>query len=309
MNLKYMHSTISCVVLAVTTAACGLKSVGELDDTSGTEGGETGDSSSETSGGSTVSATSNGTVSSTDTGTSISASATSLTEGESSSDVDTGNETEACPPASVCDPQEQFGEDAAYWVVDDEAFMRIDLEDITCTIAEFVDDGTTMTMTLECDEQELSQHTVVVPHNPITPLNIGQGSAIRLTYRTDPIFWINRWFSIRAMDGRFIIGGVLGSELLPAADPDLFAPVEVTLAEDVCGIDCAAIPCTHSQREAIDLALDGDDVRVYDGNSGTVGPTTQYTFVVGEAATGDDSLCDDMPPSWYAIVAYDSSEG
>lgn len=320
-----LQKILPSLALVVTTSACGLKSVGEIEETGGTDDDGTSDTDAST-GGSSMSNTGNtsvgtsvsSTVSTSDTDVSASVSATVSTSDTDVSASDTDDPTDSstdtdigCPPGmSVCDPQPQFGEEAAQFTIDDGGFAEVNLDEVSCTITEFVDDGATLAMTLECDEGELSQHTVVVPHNPITPFNIGEGSAVRFTYRTDPIFWINQWFSIRANDGRFVIGGVLGSELLHPDLTDLFAPVEVTLAEDVCGPDCVAKPCERNQREGINVVLnDAESAQILDGNLGTVGETTQYTFVVGEATSGEVVQCDDVPEAWYAIIAYDSSEG
>lgn len=301
MTTMTLHRLLLTLALVPASGACGVKSVGDLDDT----GGGSGDGSSGSAGSSDGSASATG-------NTSVATTDEPGTDSGSASDSSAGDDG-SCPPfdGSICDPQEQFGPEAAVWTFDGGAFAA-DVLDVQCNVAEFVDDDVTMTITLECDEEELSQHTVVAPHNAVTPFNLGVGTIVRLTYRADMPFWRNEWFNLRGQDGRFILGGVQSSALLPADAPDFFAPIGVTLLDDVCDIepDCDEF-CGPIRRDAIGVAVgDGELVSIYDGNTGVVGSPTTYTFVVGEAYSRvGDSGCEDVPEAWFGIIAYDSSEG
>lgn len=297
-----LHRLLCSLTLVAASTACGVKSVGDLDDTGGDSGG-----SSDSAGSSDGSASASG-------NTSVATTDEPGTTGSSSAGESSSGDDGSCPPfdGSTCDPQEQFGPEAAAWTFDGGDFQVSDILDVQCNVAEFVDDELTMTVTLECDEEELSQHTVVAPHNPVTPLNLGVGTIVRLTYRSEMPFWRNEWFNLRGQDGRFILGGVQSSTLLPADAADFFAPIGVTLRDDVCEIepDCDQF-CGPIRRDAIGVAVgDGEQVSIYDGNTGVVGTPTTYTFVVGEAYSRvGDSGCKDVPEAWFGIVAYDSSEG
>jgi hypothetical protein len=297
-----LHRLLLTLALVPAATACDVKSVGDLDDTDGDSGGGSSDSAGSSEG--SASASGNTSVATTDE---------PGTDSSSASDSSAGDDG-TCPPfdGSSCDPQEQFGAEAVTWSFDGGAFTETDLVDVQCTIADFVDDAATMTITLECAEEELAQHTIAAPHNPVTPLNLVDGITVRLTHHIDMPFWANEWFSLRGAEGQFILGGVQSSELLPADAPALFAPLEVTLQDDVCEfeVDCDEF-CGPIRRNAIAVAVDGGEpVSVYDGNSGVVGALTNYTVVVGEAASqSNESGCTDVPDAWFAIIAYDSSAG
>jgi hypothetical protein len=297
-----LHRLLLTLALVPAAGACGVKSVGDLDDTDGGSGG----GSTESAGSSDDSASASGNTSSATTDK-------PGTESSSASDSSAGDDG-TCPPfdGSSCSPQEQFGAEAVTWSFDGGTFTDADLIDVQCTIADFVDDATTMTITLECAEEELAQHTIVAPHNPVTPLNLVDGITVRLTHHIDMPFWTNEWFTLRGADGQFLLGGVQSSELLPADAPDLFAPVALTLQDDFCvfEVDCDEF-CGPVRRNAIAVAVDGGEpVSVPDGNSGVVGALTNYTVVVGEALSrSEDSGCKDVPEGWFAILVYDSSEG
>lgn len=298
MTTMTLHRLLFTLALAPAAIACGVKTVGDLDDTDGGSG----DGSSGSAGSTDGSASATGTT------------AVTTTDDPSTESGSSAGDDGSCPPfdGSVCDPQEQIGPAAAAWSFDSDAFGGLDLVDVSCNVAEFADDGATMTITLECDEQELSQHTITAPHDDVTPLNLAVGTLVRLTYHAEMPFWREEWLNVSNQAGRLILGGVQASAPLPADAPDFFAPLGVTLLDDVCEIepDCDQA-CGPIRRDAIAVALgDGEPVSIYDGNTGIVGAPTGYTVVVGDAYSqvGEPS-CTDTPAAWFEIVVYDSSEG
>lgn len=287
--------------------ACGVKSVGDLE--GGDDGSEDAGSSGDDGDDPTDSDPSNGTTPS-ETGTGDDGD--EPTDSDPSDPSSEGGSDESggeCPPqASVCDPQPVLEPEATAWSIDQNAGFQTALVDIRCVVADFVDDDTTMTIELHCDEEELASHILVLPHNPITPLNIGVDSSVQLTYHAQTPFWTDYWFTLRQLDGRLIIGAGDGHQLLPF--DDLFAPLTLAVLDDVCPQECRIDECGATERHAVEVGLDGETTRIYDANSAVVGSTTQYTVMIGEA-TGyvGDIDCTDIPPTWYRTIVYDSSEG
>lgn len=300
-------------MLATLIAGCGVKTVGDLESGSS----ESSDGSAEGNEGQTsvVSQSASDTDTATsdsgnDASASVSATVSATDPTATTTDpTDTDTDTGECPPGqgSTCDPQPELEPDDAAWIVDTESF-EVELVDVTCIVADFQDDGTTMTIELHCDEEELAAHVFVLPHNPVTPLNLGVDTSVRLSYYVQTPFWTDRWFAIHRMDGGLVIGATDASGLLPA--DDLFAPLTLAVQDDICPQECTVGECGIIRRHAIDVVAEADEITVYDGTIGVVGQTTQYTVVAGEAAgLVDVGGCTDIPGSWYRVIVYDSSEG
>jgi hypothetical protein len=299
------------MLATVLAAGCGTKTVGNLDD-----GSDSGGSSEEGTEGHTSMLTQS-TSATTDTDSasesvSTSASGTvSATVSDSGSDAtDTDTTTGECPPdgGSICDPQRML-EPAEYdWSIDDNQEFEVELVDTPCMVADFQDDGLTMTIELQCDEMELASHTIVLPHNAVTPLNIGTGSSVLLTYYAQTPFWSEYWFALRTTDGRLIIGATNASGLLPV--DDLFAPLVFDVHDDVCPAECSDDKCGATRRFALGVTLDANEMTVYDGNRDVIGDTTNYAVVVGQAAGFVDfGVCTDIPGAWFSVIVYDTTEG
>ncbi|MBC8067711.1 MAG: hypothetical protein IAG13_05200 [Deltaproteobacteria bacterium] len=289
--------------------ACGAKSVGNLD---------TGD---------------DGSGSSSDGSNSSPSSSVSTEPGsESGSDDLPGTETDpdpsdgssesggACPPVeSICEPSPVIQDEDVYWSIDgNPEAAEISLDAVPCTVADFQDDGSDMTIELQCDEEELAAHVLVVPHNSITPFNLAVGTAVELTYVAETLTTVEQvstdYFVAlhRPSDGSLILGASSGRRLEPA--PGLYSPLGVEVRDDVCPPECATPgECITLTRHAVAVGLDVDaqEITVYDGNSAIIGLTTQFTVVVGTAiGTEISGECSNSGVSAsYRLIIYDSSEG
>lgn len=302
------HRTVACG-LAFWTVACGVKSVGGLDESSSTDGG------SDTAGDLSGSA-------------SLSASATSVTEPSSSdvdtgnpteptsSDVDTGNPTEptgdtgCLPDDAMCDPAREVESDAAAWTLSGFREFSEELVEVTCTLDDIDDVGPTLTLTLHCDEGEPSEHVLVVPTNPTTSFTGTLGMSVTLSHQSDPIFWVNRWFAMRDVEGRLLLGGAEGSEVLPPSGNAMFLPLELTADPTACPSfePCDRLSCSTARRQAIDVLLDVESAKVFDGTVGSIIGEQHFTLLVGRAEELLMSdTCEDVPPAWYNFVIYDST--
>lgn len=313
MTMAWNNLVATMTVLAL-ASACDTKSVGDLEDGGGDaseSAGSSGDDDGSASQSSTAPTGDDGPSDPSDTESSGSDDRGTDPSTDPSADDGSSESGGECPPAggpSMCDPAPMLGPDATRWSIDDGIGFETSLTDIACTVADFADDGTTMTIELHCDEEELAAHIIVLPHNPITQFNLVVDSAVRLTYVAQTPFWTNYWFALRQLDGRIIIAAGDGSDLLPSAD--FFAPLELELQPEVCPQECIVDECGPTERQAVDVTLDGETTRIYDANEAVVGSATGYTVQIGQAtAYLDASGCDDIPPSWYRTIVYDSSEG
>jgi hypothetical protein len=291
------------------TAACGIKSVGDLEG-SGTDGSsDSGD----------------------DVGTDSSASmsATSLTGAESvgevdtgnpteptSSDVDTGNPTEptdtgCVPDDATCDIERTVEVDAAQWSLT--GFAPNDgITALQCTITELGGDGPTVRITLGCGDEEVSEHVLEVVADPHAAIDVEVGLAVTLTYATEPIFWINRWFALRDQGGRLRLGGGDGSNVLPPGGEALFEPLGLTIDAEACPMFEPCDPsCGTARRQAIEFHFGDDEVlSVPDGTIGGLAIGDAFTLVVARAEELLESdTCKDVPPNWYSYVIYGEAGG
>ncbi|HWB75874.1 MAG TPA: hypothetical protein VG755_12990 [Nannocystaceae bacterium] len=297
-------------IFATLLAGCGVKTVGDLD-----SGSDSSDSTAEGSEGHTSVVSQSASDSDTDSATGEESSASVSTTDPSTSTTDpTDTETDSgeCPPGegSICDPQPEIPGSAAAWSIDSGKTFQAALTDVQCVVADFQDDGTAMTIELHCDEEELAAHTIVVPSNPITPLNLGIDSSVRLSYYADTPMWTNDWFAIHRVGGGLIIGGSSGDSVLPPDNALIFGSIGLAVRTDVCAQECLIDECGPRARHAIDVTVDGDEATVFDRTVGIVGDPTQYTVVVGAAAGFVGPVeCVDTPDAWYQVIVYDSSEG
>lgn len=300
------HRTWVCGLVLV-TAACGVKSVGSLEESSSGGGSDTaGDLGTDSGSSATVtSASASESVGEVDTG--------NPTE-PTSSDVDTGDptvsDTGCLPDDAMCDPPRQLNPDGGAWTLSGFNEFSEGLQEVSCTLAAFDPIGETMTLTLHCDEGRLAEHVLVVPSDPGNAFDGELGMALDLTYEADPIFWVNRWFAVRDADGRLLFAGAEGSEVLPPSGNAIFLPLELTADPTACPLfePCDVGACSTARRQAIDVLLDVESAKVFDGNFGVIGSDQQFLLRVGRAEELIESdSCDDVPPAWYNFVIFDST--
>ncbi|MBW2264503.1 MAG: hypothetical protein JRG91_21260 [Deltaproteobacteria bacterium] len=126
-------------------------------------------------------------------------------------------------------------------------------------------------------------------------------------YVADPIFWVNRWVSIR------VEGGIRHRELLLAAvdaefnKPDgevaWYYPLEVRPVEGVCPVEDDY--CGTLERQAIEVIGDGGmSVVIFDGNEKPLEDFELYHVMVPKAHGYHLMACDDVPYAWVSAMIY-----
>lgn len=296
--------------LALVTAACGIKSVGDLEGSATDGGSDSGDDLG--------------------TGSSVSMSSTSITSAESvgegevdtgnpteptSSDVDTGNPTEpgCLPDDAMCEVERTVDRDAAQWSLDGFGGADEGITQLQCTITEQGGDGLTVWVTLVCGDEEVTEHVLEVVADPHAAIDIDVGLAVTLTYAVEPIFWLNRWFALRDLDGRLRLGGGEGSEVLPPAGAEIFEPLGLTVDAELCPSfePCEPFDCAAARRQAIEFHFGNEQVlSIPDGTMGGIAFGDVFTLVVARAEELVESdTCDDVPPNWYSYLIYGEASG
>lgn len=208
-----------------------------------------------------------------------------------------------CPEPSP----EPYGPEI-YWVVDGSEWPDWIDENETCNIDAVGsgEDGIWITrMSCYTVSGELHHHSLEVYLGPYGWLPLWEGETVEFRYVTDPIFWVNRWFTIRWTGGDMIVGGLDGSQAAPARPADFFAPLTITPLGGYC--PHAPGDCYNLERQALYVEYAwGDSALVFDSTIGYVGEWGDYTIMVDEAVGYHDVRCTDIPGGWYTAIFYQS---
>ena len=226
---------------------------------------------------------------------------------------DTG--TDVGPPdilpdgPGVCpDPSPEPHGPEVYWAIDGSEWPDWIDEDEHCHVDAVGsgEDGTWIArMSCYTVSGELHHHTLEVYLGPYGWLPLWEGETVELRYKTDPIFWVNRWFTIRWTDGEMIVGGIDGSAAAPERLADFFHPLTITPVGGYC--PHAPDDCYDLERQALYVEYAwGDSALVFDSTIGYVGEWGDYTIMVDEAVGYHDVRCTDIPGGWYTAIMYQS---
>ena len=139
---------------------------------------------------------------------------------------------------------------------------------------------------------------------PDAPPPLPKGAKLTLEYREEPIFWVNRWFSISGAGFPSMnFGGISADHLAPpGTTTDSFFSVGL----DVQGGVCAPIDddlCGPEERLALEVAF-GVESRVLDGQFRSFFDLPGYVSLWVQTARRpvEPVQCDDVPPAWFQLL-------
>lgn len=217
----------------------------------------------------------------TDAGSSSTGAGSSTSEASVTSSPTTGESTtggSACAPGPVagevaCQPP---GAAQTYWAL---SFYgpTDEVLDTLCSVEGVDDDGELTTIRLACagDAAVLE----LFSKDPHVNTFLAVGAMVQLQWTTllnDEV--PDQWFAVRDPEGRLLIAG-LKNTVFPELAPLTIAPLTI----DVRGSDCDGVVggCHVIQRAALSVAMDEDEVLVFDGNVGQLGELSGFTVVAG----------------------------
>jgi hypothetical protein len=271
------------VIVGLGIAACGpaIEVPGETDDDSGSS--TTGNSSAGVTSAMTSSSTS-GTVTSGDvTGT--------VTSGTVSTTTDSGTTgIDMCPPRDFVQ--------GAFWVMPENTPVAGN-----CLVIDYLGSEDASEYQLEC---ETGPVTLTLTSNAGSSTALIINEEVELAYEIDPVFWINRWLSIRTTGGapRTVVAAISGSVLDPPGTSvgAFFGDVDIAEVQS-----CEPIPddCATTQRLGLGISAWGTEPQiVYDGSAAYSGGVPDEHFMMVETAVrySEPFNCTDIPGAWYEVL-------
>lgn len=248
---------------------------------------ESGASQSSTSAG-----TSAGSESATsDTTTSGDTTSTATSSGSATSDA-TSSESSTTGPGVDCPAPEEVSADFSFSGPDqvDAATCVVTATDITPPAG---------AISLECAGEA---YTLTYTLDPFGGPELAVDQEVILDYRTDPIFWTNRWISLRSGDFT-VFGGVSSSALDPPGTTIAAFFGEPVLTE--LGGLCEPIDggCGPEERLALEMSYKGSAQLILDHGVGYFNNLAEAIHLNLEVArTTPQTTCDDYPEAWYQLV-------
>lgn len=203
-----------------------------------------------------------------------------------------------CPPP--------MDDEEVYFQIGDEWWEEVDIE-LVCSVDEpLMDPGTeSWNLVLSCMHEDGTEEIFVIVLRGGSGFHLESslwGGDVVLRYIAGPIWWTNRWFTIRTLDGGLILAGVDAEHLAPYewAPAEWYHPLDVRLLEHVC--EPEEEHCGLLRRQAIEVELEGHGVEVYDHCWGAVGPWEAVHIFVGSLHEYVRMDCDDVPYTWVSAV-------
>lgn len=135
------------------------------------------------------------------------------------------------------------------------------------------------------------------------------GQEVQLEYRSEQLFWLNQWFSIRAAfdPTRMPFGGVSADRLVPdGTTAEEFYSTPIEMVDGLC--EPSDAQCGLSERLALAVTWLEVTIEVFDGQHGSNSnlPGDYSLWVENAARLVEPVMCEDVPPAWFqALMAED----
>jgi hypothetical protein len=162
-------------------------------------------------------------------------------------------------------------------------------------------------MTCPTPEGMVEHHFIELWAEPEIYLYFYEGEVLRFQYWADPVWWINRWFTLSYPEGvsMTILGGIDADAPNPPIYGTYFPPLWVAPGDSTCPLEYS--DCFDTKRTGILVSYDeGWSVNVYDSTMGYIGEWDDYTILVDTAVQNTNFRCTDVPSSWYTALIYAS---
>lgn len=187
---------------------------------------------------------------------------------------------------------------------------------IPCTVLEVTSEAMSSTVTMSCTPSDDPPVEVTLTYGStghVGPL-FQMGEQVLLDYRTDEIFWVNRWFALRIAGEQpwLVAAGVEGSslDLSDMTFSEFLAQRTLTLTrhEGICAPTSG--DCGDQERLLLEIGYYGDSTLVVAPGSGHAGEVVSYRLAAERASHLMGPIqCTDTPADWYDLVIEAVPEG
>jgi hypothetical protein len=222
---------------------------------------------------------------------------------------DTAVDTPPDLPPTCPEPDPPPDGPLPYWDLDGSIWPFADDVHLSCRVeAVSEEDEGSYVVEMSCAVPGgLEGHTLHMQAHPRMWLFLETGARVRLHYVADPIWWVNRWFSLRYDGGGLIAAGVDAEYLYPDGDPAWYDPLRVSLVEGLCppGDDW----CGSIERQGLAVTLGDTGTILYDRSYATIGLLETVQLYVGETHSYVEMMCDDVPMTWVSALFVAIPEG
>lgn len=210
--------------------------------------------------------------------------------------------TELCqePHPPPYGPEVAWEVDGSSWPEHTEIFVNCTVNSITSEEA-----GHTV-LVLMCmgPSGETERHWIDLWATPYLSMPLWEGAEVRFNYYADPIFWINRWFSLTWDSHDLVMGGIDADSPMPPIRMSFFGSVSIRAEGGYCAWE--PDDCYDLERQALRISYPYvEDTLAFDSTTGFVGEWASFEYSVSEAVAYHNVRCTDVPPGWYTglIVA------
>jgi hypothetical protein len=233
---------------------------------------------------------------------------------EPDDDADTVEPDEGVPEifpdgGPTCDPPPPMPVMLEF-TVDGETHADVDLE-TPCRVASVTGEAVGhVIVTLECGTGGMMEHhTIDVAASADLALGFLDGQEVTFRYVSDPIWWVDRWFTIRSRAGLLLVAAVDASGVAPrdVEASEWYAPVGVRAVGGVC--PPAPDRCGPVERQGIEVVFGGETDLVFDGYATDVGGLASVFVFVALATHYLEMTCDDVPDQFYRAIIVLTPEG
>lgn len=138
--------------------------------------------------------------------------------------------------------------------------------------------------------------------------NLFPGNQVMLAYRSEQIFWTNRWFSIRpeTEPEAVAVSGISADKPIPEGTTaeEFFGLTKLAVIDGACDPIDGGGACEPTIRMALDVAWSTEQSVVFDGHFDALFDFKGDLAVWVARATrpADPQACDDVPPAWFEVV-------
>ena len=231
--------------------------------------------------------------------------------------IDTGTDTwpydtyPDVPPDGIptCPSPEPYPDGPVVsFVIDGTTYPGWEGLDLNCTVESVISEGEgSNIITLMCPSSTgiVERHQIDIYTWPATWIPIWDGMEVRFQYMADPVWWVNRWFTLSYPGSEWtILGGFDGDYPNPPIYGTYFPPLWLSTAPT----DCPLVPgeCFDTRRMAVRIMYNDVSYDVYDSTTAWIGPWGDYSVIVDAAEEHVNFRCTDVPGSWYTGLLFQS---
>jgi hypothetical protein len=212
-------------------------------------------------------------------------------------------------PPSDCPPPPADGTWMS-WIVDGGEWWDETWIDTPCIVMDVFTDGSMSLIHMMCGTGGfMEEHFIEIDSNPPVWPSLYPGMEVQFRYISEPVWWVNRWFTISDVGGQLRLAGVDAEWISPWAYPaeEWYWPLGVDVMYGLCGVE--EDWCGIYERQGLFVNWYDDGGIVYDGYADWVGWWGSVFAHVSYARTYHEMWCEDMAGQFYSALFSVNLEG